>query len=96
LKGFPRKTLQTVQTYRNHNYNPGSISGPSGVFLIIDRLQPHTGNYENAPNKFDGHGMAGANAVFADGHAQFISAKRWEDAYKQSEDDNQPNDGKVQ
>jgi prepilin-type N-terminal cleavage/methylation domain-containing protein/prepilin-type processing-associated H-X9-DG protein len=96
LGGFPRKTLKSVQVYRNHNYNPGAAPGPSSIFTIMDRLEPHSGiNYENAPNPLDGHGLLGANVVFVDGHAQFIRARRWNDIYKTSEDDPQPNDGIV-
>jgi prepilin-type N-terminal cleavage/methylation domain-containing protein/prepilin-type processing-associated H-X9-DG protein len=91
---FPRKTLQRVQTYQNANYNPGSAPGPSGIFTIMDRLEAHSGaNYENAPNALDGHGLAGANAAFCDGHAQFVPAKKWWDVYRTSEDDNNVNDG---
>lgn len=93
---FPRRTLQTVQSYRNVNYMPGTVPGPSGIFTIMDRLEIHAGvNYENAPNKLDGHGLAGANVIFTDGHGRFVSGKRWQDVYRTSEDDNQPNDGKV-
>jgi prepilin-type N-terminal cleavage/methylation domain-containing protein/prepilin-type processing-associated H-X9-DG protein len=96
LQGFPRKTLTSVQTYVNHNYAAGTAPGPSKIFTIMDRLEVHTGlNYENAPNARDAHGLAGANVVFTDGHAQFVTGKRWQDVYKTSEDDNQPNDGKV-
>jgi prepilin-type processing-associated H-X9-DG protein len=90
---FPRKTLRTVQTYVNVNYLPGLIPGPSKIFTIMDRLEPHPGNNENAPNKYDGHGMAGANVVFTDGHAQFVSVKRWYDVYRTSEDDSVLSDG---
>jgi prepilin-type N-terminal cleavage/methylation domain-containing protein len=68
---FPRRTLQTIQSYRNVNYAPGTVPGPSGIFTIMDRLEFHSGvNYENAPNKLDGHGLAGANAIFTDGHGR--------------------------
>jgi prepilin-type N-terminal cleavage/methylation domain-containing protein len=40
---FPRKTLSTVQTYRNFNYNPGMAPGASGIFTIMDRLELHSG-----------------------------------------------------
>jgi hypothetical protein len=96
LQGFPRKTLSSVQTYVNHNYAAGIAPGPSKIFTIIDRLEPHAGvNYENTPNRFDAHGIAGANVIFTDGHAQFVTTRRWQDVYKTSEDDSQPNDGKV-
>jgi len=93
---FPRKTLQTVQTYKNVNYAAGMAPGPSGNFTIMDRLEVHSGiNYENALNRLDGHGLAGATVVFADGHGQFVTTKKWQNVYRLSEDDNQPNDGKV-
>jgi prepilin-type N-terminal cleavage/methylation domain-containing protein/prepilin-type processing-associated H-X9-DG protein len=94
---FPRKTLNTVQTYRNVNYMPGMIPGPSKIFTIMDRLEPHAGiNYENAPNKLDGHGLRGANASFTDGHAEFVAGKRWQNVYRTSEDDNIVNNGKFE
>jgi prepilin-type N-terminal cleavage/methylation domain-containing protein len=93
---FPRKTTQSVQTYVNLNYKTGQSPGPSGIFTIMDRLEPHAGiNYENSPNPMDGHGVAGANVVFTDGHGQFVSGRRWQDVYRTSEDDSLPNDGKV-
>jgi prepilin-type N-terminal cleavage/methylation domain-containing protein/prepilin-type processing-associated H-X9-DG protein len=93
---FPRKTLQSVLNYRNVNYKKGTAPGPSGIFTIMDRLEAHANiNYENAVNPLDGHGMAGATVAFADGHAQFVPAKRWQDVYRTSEDDNQELDGKV-
>jgi prepilin-type processing-associated H-X9-DG protein len=94
LPGFPRKTLNNVLTYRNKNYNVGTSPGPSGILTIIDRLEAHAGlNYENAPNKLDAHAGYGAMAVFADGHAQFVVAKRWYEIYRNSEDDPNVNDG---
>jgi prepilin-type N-terminal cleavage/methylation domain-containing protein len=91
---FSRKTLQTIQTHQNHNYNPGTVPGPAGIFTIMDRLEVHSNvNNENAPNPLDGHGMAGANVIFCDGHGRFIPKAQWYDAYRTSEDDNQVNDG---
>jgi prepilin-type N-terminal cleavage/methylation domain-containing protein/prepilin-type processing-associated H-X9-DG protein len=91
----PRKTLQTVQTYQNVNYNPGSKPGPSKIFTIMDRLEPHAPYHENTPNPFDGHGMNGANVVFADGHASFIVRNKWTDTYRTSEDDSNTSNGNT-
>jgi prepilin-type processing-associated H-X9-DG protein len=90
---FVRKTLQTIQTHPNHNYKPGIIPGPAGIFTIMDRLEPHGKYNENAPNPLDGHGMAGANVVFCDGHGQFIGTSKWTDTYRTSEDDTNGQDG---
>ncbi len=88
---FKRKTLQTVQRHQNNSTSntkiKGNISGPSDIFTIMDRLEIHAPYKENAPNPQDGHGTDGANAVFTDGHGEFISAKRWYDRYSMSEDD---------
>jgi prepilin-type N-terminal cleavage/methylation domain-containing protein/prepilin-type processing-associated H-X9-DG protein len=92
---FPRKTLQTVQRHVNNSTAntkiKGMVSGPSDIFTIMDRLQPHAPYHENAPNPQDGHGLDGANVIFTDGHAEFISAKRWYDRYSMSEDDSSAN-----
>ncbi len=93
---FPRKTLRTVQSYQNVNYNKGMAPGPSGIFTIMDRLEPHGIYHENTPNPKDGHGLAGANVVFTDGHAQFVPTKKWYDVYRTSEDDSVVNDGLPQ
>ncbi|MEO5804442.1 MAG: type II secretion system protein [Verrucomicrobiota bacterium] len=97
--GFPRKTLRSVQRHVNSfSSNPkvlNSVSGPSQIFTIMDRLQPHPPYKENAPNPFDGHGLDGANTVFVDGHGEFIPRKKWYDAYHASEDDSDLNNGVV-
>jgi prepilin-type processing-associated H-X9-DG protein len=93
---IPRRTLRSVQAYSNAIFSPGMKPGPSGIFTIMDRMEAHTGeNYENAPNKKDGHGLAGANAVFTDGHAQFVNGKRWYDVFRTSQDCSMANWGKT-
>jgi prepilin-type N-terminal cleavage/methylation domain-containing protein/prepilin-type processing-associated H-X9-DG protein len=91
----PRRTLTTVQSYKNVNYSPGTAPGPSGIFTIMDRLEPHGQYNENAPNPLDGHGRAGANVVFCDGHGKFVPSQQWQNVYKTSEDDPNANDGVV-
>ena len=92
--GYPRRTLKTVQTWKNVNYQVGIAPGPSKIFIIMDHLVARSGkNYENAPNATDGHGMAGDNVIFADGHAEFVNTRKWYDAYRLSEDDDNNNSG---
>lgn len=98
---FPRKTSRSVLTYKNShatNLKARNVKpGPSMIFVMIDRLEPHAGvNYDNAPNPLDGHGTEGANVVCADGHAEFIRRDKWYDRYSISEDDNSLNLGKTQ
>ena len=88
LPGFPRRTLHTIQTYQNKNFFIGVSPGASGIFTIMDRSEPNgLGGHQNYPNRLDAHGKAGLNAVFCDGHANFVPAARWQDTYKMSEDD---------
>jgi len=84
---YQRKTQKSVLSYKNNSQYP--TAGPSGTFIIFDQMEPHAAQgwpYENFPNKFDGHGVDGGNVVFADGHASWISAKRWKAAIRSSED----------
>ncbi len=88
---FTQKTQKAVVTYRNKTTNPGQYVGPSGIFLLIDQMEAHKSAtppwpYENCPNPFNNHGVSGGNVVFADGHANWIPAKRWADAISQSDD----------
>jgi prepilin-type processing-associated H-X9-DG protein len=93
---IPRKTLQSIQTYLNVNYKRGTAPGPSGIFVIMDRAEEHPGlNYENSLNPKDNHGLAGGNVAFVDGHAQFVTTRRWHDVYRTSEDDYYPQFGQV-
>jgi prepilin-type N-terminal cleavage/methylation domain-containing protein/prepilin-type processing-associated H-X9-DG protein len=96
---FPRKTLHSVQKHLNSSTaNPkikDTVSGPSQIFTIMDRLQPNPPYNENAPNPKDGHGLDGANTVYVDGHAQFVPRKKWYDVYSASEDDSNVKNGVV-
>lgn len=95
LSTRPRKTLNTVQSYQLAAYAgttwqkyQGVKPGPSRTFVIMERLEHHAPYNDNSPNPEDAHGLRGADVVFADGHAEFISTPRWTEAYKISEDDN--------
>ena len=83
-----RKTLSTVQSHVNVQplCFPGTKPGPSRIFTIADRLEPHGLYNENTPNPKDGHGLDGANVVFTDGHASFVAHNRWTDTFRMSED----------
>jgi prepilin-type N-terminal cleavage/methylation domain-containing protein len=93
---YTRKTTKTVQSYihkngaNNANAFVGSSQGASGTWLIMDVMEPHSTapyTHENFPNAYDGHGVDGGHAVFADGHAEWISRKNWNLRYEMSEDE---------
>jgi prepilin-type N-terminal cleavage/methylation domain-containing protein len=92
---YPRKTQSSVLTYANANQGtdghppyPGQKVGPTGIFLIMDQMEPHQRDWpwENWPNPYNNHGKAGGNVVFCDGHANWIGVKKWRDAISSSED----------
>jgi prepilin-type N-terminal cleavage/methylation domain-containing protein len=94
-----RRTLRTVQTYKNvSTVNTNAINakpGPAIIFTLMDRLEPHANmNYENTPNPLDGHGKEGANIACADGHAEFVRMEKWYDRYHLSQDDSTATHGK--
>jgi prepilin-type N-terminal cleavage/methylation domain-containing protein/prepilin-type processing-associated H-X9-DG protein len=84
-KNQARKTETRVLT-RRHRNNEGlgiynTIPGPSQTWLTVDgddNLAPEnadkTANPNNYPSPNDNHGDSGSNAVFADGHVQWIKA----------------------
>ena len=89
---YPRRTLKAVSSYNYQNSTPytqagQSAGGAASVMLIFDRMEPHPGwTYENSPNKFDGHGKEGGNAIYGDGHATFTPAAKWREMIFRSQD----------
>jgi prepilin-type N-terminal cleavage/methylation domain-containing protein/prepilin-type processing-associated H-X9-DG protein len=58
----------------------GTVPGPSRIWLMVDAdsilsVQTDKGSINDYPDPYDNHGAAGHNALFADGHAEWVSAK---------------------
>lgn len=84
LKSFPHKHTSSVLA------SADTRVGASDTFLIFDAMEPEAAtdpNYkQNFPNPFWGHGKAGGNVVFCDGHAEWVSRNKWNERYVRSED----------
>lgn len=58
---------------------PGTRPGPSRIYLLHDADDTAIDkDTENFPDAVDNHGVHGANMVFCDGHAEFITRARYD------------------
>jgi prepilin-type N-terminal cleavage/methylation domain-containing protein/prepilin-type processing-associated H-X9-DG protein len=71
-------TYGTVQAGTKYNFI-GHKAGPSDVWIIYDADDAGGGDRPNEdfPDAGDNHGVEGANIVFGDGHAEWVSRKRY-------------------
>ena len=87
---YARKTTRAFPYRHQNDPFKDTSTGASDTFLIIDAMEPETAirpEYkQNFPNPLWGHGVDGANVVFCDGHAEWISRKNWNRRYNYSED----------
>jgi prepilin-type N-terminal cleavage/methylation domain-containing protein len=91
---YPRKTQRSAGAYQWQNtFAPytqaGAVAGGAcATVLIFDMMEPHGTQwpYENCPNPSDGHGKDGGNALFGDGHANWVPVKKWKDTIVKSQD----------
>jgi prepilin-type N-terminal cleavage/methylation domain-containing protein/prepilin-type processing-associated H-X9-DG protein len=87
---YARKTTRSFPYRHQNDPFKGASTGPSDTFLILDAMEPETlrpeYNHQNFPNPLWGHGEAGANVVFCDAHAEWITRKNWNYRYNFSED----------
>jgi prepilin-type N-terminal cleavage/methylation domain-containing protein len=79
-----RKTENVVNTWvlKRATGHIGERPGPSAIWLMMDAddgQPPGPGAYGNYPDKADNHGADGAQVNFADGHAEWISRKKFID-----------------
>ena len=67
--------------------------GPTRVWLITDSDDKHAdgSGINNYPDPTDNHGAAGDNILYCDGHAEWLPAKLYLDAYNVSFDENRIN-----
>jgi len=71
--GGIRKSDSNVQNYvhKNNTFNlRGQVMRPHDIGIIQDG--DRDGGYNNYPDKTDNHGAAGGNALFCDGHTEWV------------------------
>jgi prepilin-type N-terminal cleavage/methylation domain-containing protein len=88
-----KKTQSIVAAYAHKNDWPGApvgmIPGPSATWIIQDADDPNTlGGKQNKPDATDNHGAAGDNTSYCDGHAEFITARKYTLLLHISQDNN--------
>jgi len=75
-----KKTELLVGSRKNVNKFPGTVPGPANSWLMADAddLRPAPpANSNDFPDSIDHHGADGGNVNFADGHAEWISQKKY-------------------
>lgn len=81
-----KKTEASVASYVITRYTPrlGEKPGPSGIILMLDGDDANgptdLNDYPDSPD--DNHGSAGAHMNFCDGHAEWVTQKRWNNVIK--------------
>jgi len=75
------KTEQRVQTRQHRNVAlglRGAVPGPTQTWLMVDAdsfFNTVPGSINDYPDPGDNHGAGGHNALFADGHAEWVTVK---------------------
>lgn len=76
-----KKTERTVAAFSLKNFkgvSPGTIPGPSQIFLLTDGDDTSAQrDNNNWPDAVDNHGEEGATFTFADGHSEFVKRNRY-------------------
>lgn len=91
-----KKTERTVSTFVLEKYKgaaPGTVPGPSKIFLLVDGDDGNTSKPGNPnpqyPDAGDNHGEDGFTVTFCDGHSEFVKRARWLDVLNTMGDGNQ-------
>ena len=65
----------------------GMTPGPSRIWIAFDADDGKPTGYNNYPDAADNHGADGANAMFCDGHAQWVKRQNYILSWNMSQDD---------
>jgi prepilin-type N-terminal cleavage/methylation domain-containing protein/prepilin-type processing-associated H-X9-DG protein len=95
--GGKRKTDKVCANYAYASVTidiKGQTGGPSDIWIIYDAddqvIGDSTRKNDNYPDPGDNHGSAGANVVFCDGHAEWISQKKYFYSFERGTDEYHP------
>jgi prepilin-type processing-associated H-X9-DG protein len=84
-----KKSERSVQNYRHKNKTfglEGQIMQPHDIGIIVDG--DREGGINNYPDKTDNHGAGGGNALFCDGHVEWIrGGMNYVKFYERTEDE---------
>jgi prepilin-type processing-associated H-X9-DG protein len=88
-----KKKEASVSAYTIHNYAPalGTRPGPTQIFLLTDADDTASvvdkNDINNWPDSMtDNHGPDGQNFTFCDGHAEWVSQRRFMHVWNLSHD----------
>jgi prepilin-type processing-associated H-X9-DG protein len=71
-------TYRTPQSDSRYQFHMGQKVSPSSVWIIYDADDSGAGGpNEDYPDSGDNHGADGGNVVFGDGHAEWVSQKKY-------------------
>ena len=65
----------------------GTKPGPTRIWIMFDADDGKPTGYNNYPDAADNHGADGANAMFCDGHAQWVKRVSYIQSWNLSQDD---------
>jgi prepilin-type N-terminal cleavage/methylation domain-containing protein/prepilin-type processing-associated H-X9-DG protein len=87
-----KKSEATVQNYRHKSAAFGlkdEVMHPNDIGIIVDGDRSGPGGVNNYPDANDNHGAEGGNALFCDGHVEWVrGGKNYLLFYEKTEDEN--------
>ena len=89
-KTSTKKTQSRVFTFKLEKTTgcAGMVPGPTRILLLYDADDGKPSGSNNYPDPVDNHGAEGANFLFCDGHAEWVTRRNYIPTWNISEDQN--------